>query len=421
LWVCLTKDYLNDLIFEFEIDEAIQKCFDAAEEVGYPLDTIFVAGHSMGGAFVDSYIQDNLRPNYAGVLLFGSWPASDTNDYPIPLLTSVGTLDGGGVSAAVVEWRQTKANPNAQPVLMIEEVNHVQVAAGVYDDPELNADVISRDIDPVVSEAEAHERYATAAVSHMVTAPTTVGQFGQDVVSEQTAVFADLSAYTEAFVEPFNQLLLMEEDEDGDQSPWLDKAQRILLHADDDSIDLSELTVLDNLVPFDILGGTKPEIFGGEECLNVTVSTFNSNKYDFSLTSAATMKAKLKLPDEVLGALCQNEVPRRKCQDINLAALQLALSKTEPGTLERYYLVGRQLVIGDDIVAATGPDWLEGPGLQFNSIETSPETIEVVAVSLPTESGPTDFNGMEYCDLLSPYRALEFIYIQSVLNGNPFE
>ena len=26
----------------------------------------------------------------------------------------------------------------------------------------------------------------------------------------------------EAFVEPFNQLLLLEEDEDGDQSPWLD-------------------------------------------------------------------------------------------------------------------------------------------------------------------------------------------------------
>ena len=29
--MCLTKDYLNDLIFPFEIDEAIQKCFDAAE------------------------------------------------------------------------------------------------------------------------------------------------------------------------------------------------------------------------------------------------------------------------------------------------------------------------------------------------------------------------------------------------------
>ena len=51
-----------------------------------------------------------------------------------------------------------------------------------------------------------------------------------------------------------------------------------------------------------------------------------------------------------------------------MAALQLALSKTEPGTLERYYLLGRQLAMGDDIVAATGPDWLDGPGLQFNSV-----------------------------------------------------
>ena len=24
--------------------------------------------------------------------------------------------------------------------------------------------------------------------------------------------------------------------------------------------------------------------------------------------------------------------------------------------------------MGDDIVAATGPDWLDGPGLQFNSV-----------------------------------------------------
>ena len=45
--------------------------------MGYPLDTIFVAGHSMGGAFLETYIPDNLRPNYAGVLLFGSWIARE--------------------------------------------------------------------------------------------------------------------------------------------------------------------------------------------------------------------------------------------------------------------------------------------------------------------------------------------------------
>ena len=59
-----------------------------------------------------------------------------------------------------------------------------------------NADTISRDIDPVVSDAEAHKRYAAAAVSHMVTAPTAASQFGQEVVDQQAAVFANLSAYT---------------------------------------------------------------------------------------------------------------------------------------------------------------------------------------------------------------------------------
>ena len=44
-----------------------------SREVGYPLDTIFLAGHSMGGAFLEMYVPDNLRPNYAGVLLYGSW------------------------------------------------------------------------------------------------------------------------------------------------------------------------------------------------------------------------------------------------------------------------------------------------------------------------------------------------------------
>ena len=63
---------------------------------------------------------------------------SDTNDYPLPLLTSVGTLDGGGVSSAVVEWRQSRANPSGgQPVLMIEEVNHLQVSDGESSVPRL--------------------------------------------------------------------------------------------------------------------------------------------------------------------------------------------------------------------------------------------------------------------------------------------
>ena len=38
-----------------------------------------------------------------------------------------------------------------------------------------------------------------------------------------TYAYFAIPYYAEAFVEPFNELLLLEEDEDGDQSPWLDK------------------------------------------------------------------------------------------------------------------------------------------------------------------------------------------------------
>ena len=95
-------------------------------------------------------------------------------------------------------------------------------------------------------------------------------------------------------------------------------AQRILLHSDESSIDLSELTLLGYLVPMEELSDAKPEIsVFGDSCENVSLSTFNTNLYDFdpidngNLVSAGTMKAKLKLSDEVLVALCQQEMPRR--------------------------------------------------------------------------------------------------------------
>ena len=48
-------------------------------------------------------------------------------------------------------------------------------------------------------------------------------------------------------------------------------------------------------------------------------------------------------------------------------------------------------------------------------------TIEIAGTSLETEPTGTIVGGMLYCDLLSPYRALEYVYLQSVLVGNPFE
>ena len=96
-----------------------------------------MAGHSHGGAIVEELVRGDLRPNYAGVILFGSYITNnnangETNDYPIPLLAAVGTLDGRATSYAVREWRESKVSPASDdlPVILVEDCTHLQVSSG---------------------------------------------------------------------------------------------------------------------------------------------------------------------------------------------------------------------------------------------------------------------------------------------------
>ena len=85
-------------------------------------------------------MRGDLRPNYAGVILFGSYITDNNangvvNDYPIPLLSAVGTLDGRATSYAVREWRETNLSPSRDdlPVILIEDCTHLQVSSGGID------------------------------------------------------------------------------------------------------------------------------------------------------------------------------------------------------------------------------------------------------------------------------------------------
>ena len=87
----------------------------------------------------------------------------------------------------------------------------------------------------------------------------------------------------------------------------------------------------------------------------------------------------------------------------------------------RYLSKGRQLVFGDDSDPGWGPGWEYTFGLGYTEIDE--KTVQAVSTSLISEP---DFiissaAGMHYCDLLSPYRALEWIYITGVQHGKEFK
>ena len=110
---------------------------------------------------LESWVRDNADMS-VGIMLFGSYLPNgffgngDTNVFPVPVLTAVGSLDAGSLSYVPREYRES-LNPDLNdqfPVLVIEKVNHAQVASGEIPDIVIEADVPAE-----VDNDEAYKRY----------------------------------------------------------------------------------------------------------------------------------------------------------------------------------------------------------------------------------------------------------------------
>ncbi len=388
--------------------------------MGLSTERVYQAGHSLGGIMLEQWAKDNPELS-AGIILFGSYLPNgffgngDTNIFPVPVLTAVGSLDGGALSYVPREARESR-DPSLEgkfPVLVIDQVNHGQVASGVLPDI-----VVEQDVDAEVDNEEAFTRYSEAAVAFMVT--SRFEDFSAEIVGEQLIIMQQLQEFTDDFLRPFQEMRLFEHDDNATTSMWVKIAQQVLVGLPIDGS--SDLLVYNDLVPFSEIGGVKPDIVSSDHC-TAAVRTYAHNSYpldplDFGgLISADVIKAKFKLEDVVYENLCQDSQARRQCADVNQIALEFALAASSPLSRDRYMNKGRQLVFGDDYVSPWGPGWEFSMGLDYKDLDD--RHTEVVSTSLISEP---DFiissaAGMHYCDLLSPYRALEWIYITGVQHG----
>jgi hypothetical protein len=321
-----------------------------------------------------------MRDSIMGLILFGSYLPdipSTNNTFPVPVLSAVGTLDGLTMSIAYREYKESQkyneTNRN-DPVLLVEDVNHGQVASG-----ELPSHVLVHDIDPVIDLTSAHERYAATAVTFMITARTTRALFSEDTVKVADSKLQEIRTFTDNYFEPFALMELQEDTiENGVRmSPWMRAAQLKLLGAfDANGPDLTEITVRSELVPGSDIGEVKPKVIDSAiACKNVTVTTYSHNKYLWNplehdhLLSTEVMKAKFKMADDVLDHLCLEYETRWQCKDINEEAFKLARSVASENALERYDTVGTQLVFTDDYQTWWGPGWEFDFGLKYTKVK----------------------------------------------------
>jgi len=111
----------------------------------------------------------------------------------------------------------------------------------------------------------------------------------------------------------------------------------------------------------------------------------------------------------------------KTCRDINQAAYDWALSKAGRRTVERFERVGQQLEFGDDIwsgIGLTGPTWIKN-ALKFKASDDK-KTVTVTAPYFATGNSDLgdriflDTVGYHYCKLLSPARAMEWLYVDGL-------
>jgi hypothetical protein len=105
------------------------------------------------------------------------------------------------------------------------------------------------------------------------------------------------------------------------------------------------------------------------------------------------------------------------CQAINQAAYNWALSKAAPKTLKRFQTKGQPYVFVPDQwsgIGITGPEWIKAAMVYTPSADK--KTVTVAAPYFACENKNlgdepyTDTVGYHYCKLLSPARAMEWLY-----------
>ncbi|XP_071104987.1 uncharacterized protein [Haliotis cracherodii] len=419
LWVVVLGEFLDDLPNPVELPKGIANATAQLRKRGMTSDNIFLAGHSLGGVFVGEYGNSHAH-ELKGILLLASYitKGNALSQYPIPVLTISGDLDGlTRITRIADTFQELKGdvahNVSAMyrtPVVVMPGINHGQFASGT-----MPPSVLEKDIDPEVNLTTAHIAIARHCNDFMV---VTLQQPTSHVTSAQAAL---TQAYrnTSSIMEPLLQMKTLDENKHL-VSGWSVQAQKIL--AGNVGTTLQVVNTVYDSVDF---GSSKPKInkTGQDE---VVVDTYThvdlpSNPLDIStnLDSPLQLEVKMKSRDAIVQAATPGASTvtdsAGSCREINEAATKLAVTSSSLRAQYRYRTRAvRPLVFKNDTNLKTGLEWLPWK-LQFTETE---HALEVTSASLIT---PVDFvisslAGMFYCKLLSPYRAMEWIYVDSLRN-----
>lgn len=435
--------FLGNIPEPLEIDSAVSRTIAAMVSMGMPKTCkVFFVAHSEGGVILQYYLYKNTSLA-TGQILLGSFLLSkyrNGTNYPVPTMTIGGELDGLSRATRIMEeyyFRiQQASDPGAAlanfPVLMVQGMTHLQFASGKP--PEL---VKLRDLKPEISNDAAHEIVAGY-----------ISDFIRVRMGDKTGMMplVDALHYTGTFFAPIIAAFEME----GyyrfkppcnsnppslactKGSPWSERAQEIM-----GGLTVARLNDSDAFHPvWQINPVHLPHV--NSNCTAPTstctllINTVTQNVYEIGIdldtgfiqSSAHEMRVKLKSRQAVMLAAGHKNVSFNEsdapslCKLINQASYDWALQNANTITVDRFKKYGVQMIMGkDEGPYNEGPLWIWKPlDYKTDNDSNGRQILVVRSVMMKT---PIDYPikaaaGMHYCKLLSPARALEWMYVDGL-------
>ena len=92
----------------------------------------------------------------------------------------------------------------------------------------------------------------------------------------------------------------------------------------------------------------------------------------------------------------------------------MGLSLASQEARDRFEAMGTKLFFTDDSISPWGPGWEFQFNLHYEAVNTTHTRVYSTSLISEPDFIISSAAGMHYCDLLSPFRALEWIYIVSL-------
>lgn len=453
IWVGL-PEFLLDAPEPILIDSYVTKTIKKLQEAGFTGDNILLAGHSLGGVMSQKYATKH-SDTIKGSILMGSVLLRDYRsinddgtshfDYNVPTLTLGGTKDGLMRVTRLAEayWHQYTNIEEAQagmfPIVALEGSSHMSYMTG--DAPKA---VKKRDLVPDIDDETARQAFGASIVSFVRN--VLKDDFSREINSDSATVLKPLVEGIE--MEGSYQLkppCYGHETENPDLptcfhgNPWTNEHTQIMMGG---TFDNKHIKVV-NDDNFHRVQSVDPVHLPSvkTECDKKTTTdctlntiTVSENKYDwldkldtgYYPIAASEIKTKLSSRQAIqtkggnqFADFHELDEEGNRCAEINDASIEWAYSRLSKAAKANYDQFGQKYVTGDD----KGP-YNEGPlwiwtYMAYNESDDK----KTVTVQAPMMRTPTDYfigsaAGFHYCKVLSPFKVLEWMYVDGLLEFN---